>query len=158
MAGRKPQTTKKAVVVEETIPGEEGMLPASGNDQADQQPDDRMQNYQEQEESVSGEGKADQQPDGRVQDDQAQKESLPGEEGMLPGATDPVDGLWIKSKSAKGRWRAGLHFTKEPIGIALCALTDDQIGALKDDPMLVVEEVTFTDDDAANVLRATGAE
>jgi hypothetical protein len=38
---------------------------------------------------------------------------------------------------AKGRWRAGRHFTPEPVIIALSDITSEQLLALEDDPELV---------------------
>jgi hypothetical protein len=91
-------------------------------------------------------------------DESAQDEFAQDESTALIPLEGPVDGLWIKSVSPRGRRRAGLHFTQDATGVALCALSDDDIAAIKADPMLVVEEMTFTGDDAAEILRAAGAE
>lgn len=39
---------------------------------------------------------------------------------------------------AKGRWRIGRHFGPEPVTIALDALTETEIEALRADPELIV--------------------
>lgn len=96
--------------------------------------------------------------DESAQDESAQDEFAQDESTVLSPLEGPVDGLWIKSVSPRGRRRAGLHFTQDATGVALCALSDDDIAAIKADPMLVVEEMTFTGDDAAEILRGAGAE
>lgn len=55
-----------------------------------------------------------------------------------------IEGLWIRSLPATFR-RAGHQFNRRGHGIALDALTPEQIEALEDEPNLVVERVTFTD-------------
>ncbi len=51
----------------------------------------------------------------------------------------PVSRLVVIVKGpAKGRWRAGRHFTPEPVTIPLDDLTEDQKAALSGDPELTV--------------------
>lgn len=105
-----------------------------------------------------------QQPDASVLDTEAAvtetevAEAAVTDEKPLEAVEGPITGLWIKSVSEQGRRRAGFQFTREPYGIALSALTEDQIVALKADPMLIVEETVFTDEDAARVIRADGTD
>lgn len=51
---------------------------------------------------------------------------------LAPGYTFVVIG------PAKGRWRAGRHFTQEPVSIALEELTEAELAALRADPELAV--------------------
>jgi len=51
-----------------------------------------------------------------------------------------VPGLFIKSR-AESFWRCGFKFTREGYGIALDALTKEQVDILKKEPALFVEEV-----------------
>lgn len=46
--------------------------------------------------------------------------------------------LIVKSVSEQGRWRAGLHFTREEQTVE--DLTDEQVEAISSDPMLIVKE------------------
>ncbi|KMQ73840.1 hypothetical protein [Marinobacter subterrani] len=41
------------------------------------------------------------------------------------------------------RRRAGIRFGREPIGVDLESLTDEQVKAIKEDPALIVEDVTY---------------
>ncbi len=53
-------------------------------------------------------------------------------------------GLFIATRRGVSRFRrAGFVFSREPYGIALDALTEEQIEQLKAEPNLVVEEVEF---------------
>ncbi len=53
-------------------------------------------------------------------------------------------GLFIGTRRGVARFRrAGFVFSREPYGIALEALTEEQIEQLKAEPSLVVEEVDF---------------
>lgn len=48
--------------------------------------------------------------------------------------------LFVRTKARNGRRRrAGLVFTHEPVTLDLDVLTDEQIAAIKADPLLVVE-------------------
>lgn len=46
--------------------------------------------------------------------------------------------LTVKSVREQGRWRAGLHFTREEQTVE--DLTDEQVEAISNDPMLIVKE------------------
>ncbi|NMZ73398.1 hypothetical protein HBO32_09835 [Pseudomonas nitroreducens] len=59
---------------------------------------------------------------------------------------DEIQGLFVRSVPESFR-RCGYRFTREGFGIALSALTDDEIDALCSDPNLVVEHCTFSDTD-----------
>src|SRR5690606_14657396 len=63
---------------------------------------------------------------------------------MAPQDESSIEGLWIRSLPATFR-RAGHQFNRRGHGIALEALTPEQIEALENEPNLVVERVTFTD-------------
>lgn len=59
-----------------------------------------------------------------------------GGSGLPPiGATITVKG------PRRGRWRAGRHFTHEPVTIPRADLSDDQVAALQGDPTLTVQIV-----------------
>jgi hypothetical protein len=53
-------------------------------------------------------------------------------------AKPPSKLVVIVKGPAKGRWRAGRHFTSEPVAIPLDDLTEDQQAALIADPELTV--------------------
>lgn len=58
----------------------------------------------------------------------------------------PYDGekaLFIRSRPKSGFRRCGLFFTPEGSGVVLDILSDEDIQTLKDEPNLVVEEVTL---------------
>ncbi|WP_435609911.1 hypothetical protein [Pseudomonas knackmussii] len=63
------------------------------------------------------------------------------------GSDDEVEALFIRAVPARGFRRCGHRFTREGHGIALSALTDDEIDALCSDPNLVVEHCSFSDKD-----------
>lgn len=69
-------------------------------------------------------------------------EELPTPESVMDD--DDVDGVWIRSVPESFR-RCGYRFTREGLGIALSALTDEQVQALQDEPNLVVEFCTFSE-------------
>lgn len=50
--------------------------------------------------------------------------------------------LMISSKGESFR-RCGFGFTREPIGIAMDALTEEQIETLRNEPNLIVQEGEF---------------
>ncbi|KMQ75331.1 hypothetical protein [Marinobacter subterrani] len=52
--------------------------------------------------------------------------------------------LWVRTRRRVGsRRRAGIRFGREPIGVDLESLTDEQVKAIKEDPALIVEDVTY---------------
>ncbi|TZG41651.1 hypothetical protein FZZ93_02430 [Halomonas eurihalina] len=56
---------------------------------------------------------------------------------------DEIPAVFVRTRRGiKSRRRAGHRFTREGFGIALSALTDDQVAALTEDPGLEVEECT----------------
>lgn len=79
--------------------------------------------------------------------DTAQDQAAAGEtqQPSIPSGAngpDPVIGLRVTSEK-EGFWRAGRSWSKQAIEIPLEGLTDGEIKALKDEPMLTVEEVTL---------------
>ena len=72
---------------------------------------------------------------------------MPEEQAAVPPAAGdapvanpfPADvGIVIVQGPAKGRWRAGRHFTPEPTFILLADLTHDEMVAIGTDPELMV--------------------
>ncbi len=55
-------------------------------------------------------------------------------------AEEPIPALWIRSAAGSVRC-CGHRFHPEPYGIALSALTDEEVDILKSDTRLVVEDV-----------------
>lgn len=55
-----------------------------------------------------------------------------------------IEGLWIRAVPEQGFRRLGMRFTREGHGVALSALTDDQVEALISDPNLTVEHGFFS--------------
>jgi len=55
-----------------------------------------------------------------------------------------IEGLWIRAVPEQGFRRNGMRFTREGHGVALSALTDDQVAALMSDPNLTVEHGFFS--------------
>lgn len=51
------------------------------------------------------------------------------------GVSLPV--LVVRTREAKGRWRAGRHFTREPVEINANELSVEEIAAIEGDPMLI---------------------
>ncbi len=45
-------------------------------------------------------------------------------------------GLQVTASPEKGFWRAGRHFTRETVVIALSELSDEEIAAITSEPML----------------------
>jgi len=81
-------------------------------------------------------------------------ELLPYPTGVEPGV-DPLDqaladvdgkveGLWITAIPEQGFRRCGYRFTREGFGIALSALTTEQIETLEREPNLKVERGVFS--------------
>lgn len=56
--------------------------------------------------------------------------------------SNPIPAIFIKAKH-NGYRRAGFTHTREGMGIALSALTEEQIDLLRKDPHLLVEDCTF---------------
>lgn len=54
--------------------------------------------------------------------------------------TGPIHALFIRSKSKAGFRRCGFEFNAEGYGIALDALTDEQIQILRAEPKLIVQD------------------
>ncbi len=86
----------------------------------------------------------------------APTEPLPYPDGVSPGA-DPlaaaqaeleddaeVKGLWIVAIPEQGFRRLGYRFTREGFGIALSALTPEQVEILENEPNLKVERGVFS--------------
>lgn len=65
-----------------------------------------------------------------------------------------IPALFIRSKHQPYR-RAGFSFSRQGVGIALAALTDDQVQVLKNDPRLDVEECTFPAEEAVEAPTTT---
>jgi len=57
------------------------------------------------------------------------------------GAEFGPPAIWVKSKSERGRRRAGFAFTREPTQIAIDTLKTEQLEALISDPELIVKIV-----------------
>lgn len=70
--------------------------------------------------------------------------SAPGEGPDVSELDDAIPALWIRSVTPSFR-RCGFTFTREGHGIALSALTEDQVEVLMNEPNLVVEHTCFTD-------------
>ncbi|WP_295937029.1 hypothetical protein [uncultured Xanthomonas sp.] len=49
-----------------------------------------------------------------------------------------VNKITIKAKSEQGRWRAGMHFTRAGVTLAVSDLSEGQIAAIAADPELHV--------------------
>lgn len=49
-----------------------------------------------------------------------------------------TDKITIKAKSEHGRWRAGRHFTRAGVDLAVADLTAADLDALRRDPELVI--------------------
>lgn len=67
----------------------------------------------------------------------------PSPQAKAQGKQDEIPMLYVRTKKRFGsRRRAGFRFNREGFGIALDALSDEQVASLKADPTLVVEEGT----------------
>ena len=66
----------------------------------------------------------------------AKKSGAPEKSGGKTGKT----AVLVVRGPERGRWRAGRKFGPEPVAIPLDDLTDGEIAALKDDPVLLVTE------------------
>ena len=90
--------------------------------------------------------------DGPTQDAQQDTPPAAGKEatGTKDGATEPkaskgeIPAVFVRTKRRfKSRRRAGHRFDRNGHGIAMEALSAEEIAALKSDPALEVEECTF---------------
>ncbi|BBU57391.1 hypothetical protein KU6B_36560 [Mameliella alba] len=55
-----------------------------------------------------------------------------------PDPEQPPEGVLTVIGPRKGRWRAGRHFSPEPVKIPLADLSDDEIAMLAGDPKLTL--------------------
>ncbi|MFC0157696.1 hypothetical protein CDZ97_00750 [Mameliella alba] len=55
-----------------------------------------------------------------------------------PDPEQPPEGVLTVIGPRKGRWRAGRHFSPEPVKIPLAELSDDEIAMLAGDPKLTL--------------------
>ncbi|MDH5185170.1 MAG: HI1506-related protein [Gammaproteobacteria bacterium] len=75
----------------------------------------------------------------------AEAEAKAKTEAEAEAKTKEVDGVFVKCIRGKGSFRrAGFKFDETGFGIALDALSEEQLQALNDEPMLVVEECKVT--------------
>lgn len=59
---------------------------------------------------------------------------------------EDIDGIWVRTVPGVRRFRrAGMAFNEAGTGIALEAITDEQLAALEAEPNLIVERNAFTD-------------
>ncbi len=66
--------------------------------------------------------------------------SAPADQG------EDIEGIWVRTVPGVRRFRrAGMAFNDAGTGIALEALTDEQLAALEAEPNLIVERNTFSD-------------
>ncbi|MEO1974805.1 MAG: HI1506-related protein [Paracoccaceae bacterium] len=63
----------------------------------------------------------------------------PAAAGAKDGAPAAKPVVVVVTGPRKGRWRAGRHFTAEPVTIPAEELSDDEVAALLGDPRLTVE-------------------
>lgn len=69
-----------------------------------------------------------------------QDNPVPGTAPASPAPpSDPIAALFVRSVRPEGFRRCGFRFTAEGVGIAMDALTDDQVRTLSEEPNLVVE-------------------
>lgn len=67
--------------------------------------------------------------------------------GADPQASPSVPGLVVRvTGPKKGRWRAGRHFTAEPVDIPMDELTGDELAALEADPKIEIEPIDTGED------------
>ena len=71
--------------------------------------------------------------------------AAPAADDDIKGLDDgEVEGLWVTATSEHGMRRCGFRFTREGLGIALSALTEEQIEQLEAEPGLTVERGSFS--------------
>lgn len=75
----------------------------------------------------------------------AEAEKKAAEETAKAQTGEHIEGIWVRSVTPSFR-RAGIGFNRAGFGIALTALTDEQLEAIENEPRLVVERVTFEDE------------
>ncbi|MDX1464120.1 MAG: HI1506-related protein [Halomonas sp.] len=87
--------------------------------------------------------------EGPSQDEAAQGDAkAPAKDAKDSRTPGEILGVFVRTKKRYGsRRRAGFRFTREGHGIALSALSDEQLEQLHADPALEVEECTFPADD-----------
>lgn len=78
-----------------------------------------------------------------VLDTGAQEGGMLSETGLMPdGYPEDIElggrTVMVQSRSARGRWRIGRHFTTEPSPVLIDELTEDEVGRLLADPELIV--------------------
>ncbi|OZA18501.1 MAG: hypothetical protein B7Y02_01435 [Rhodobacterales bacterium 17-64-5] len=78
-----------------------------------------------------------------VLDAGAQEGGVVSETGLMPdGYPQDIEmggrTVMVQSRSARGRWRIGRHFTTEPSPVLIDELTEDEVGRLLADPELIV--------------------
>lgn len=60
------------------------------------------------------------------------------------GTANLVKGIFVRSLSPTGTFRrCGITFTRQGVGVALDAVTEAQLAAIKAEPMLIWEETEF---------------
>lgn len=119
-----------------------------GEDQGkDSEPQDNQgDNFGEQEGSKDDDAKPDGDDQGHTQGEDQGKESQAAKpekkQDNEPAKEKPA--LWVRTKRRVGsRRRAGIRFSREGMGVDLESLTKDQVLAIKADPALDVEEITY---------------
>lgn len=76
----------------------------------------------------------------RTDDDRAKGAPTAGAEGAAPAAASPEAGLMLHvTGPIKGRRRIGRQFGPVVVSIPFADLTEEQIAALRDDPVLTIE-------------------
>ncbi|MDO0944654.1 HI1506-related protein [Chromohalobacter israelensis] len=81
---------------------------------------------------------------------EGEKINTPPAGTQAQGKQDEIPMLYVRTKKRFGsRRRAGFRFNREGFGIALDALSDEQVASLKADPTLVVEEGTVPASEAS---------
>lgn len=60
----------------------------------------------------------------------------------------------VKSKSERGFWRAGIHFTREGVEIDPATLDAGQLAAIRAEPALIITDDTPEADDKPTKAKA----
>lgn len=69
--------------------------------------------------------------------------------GQGKGNADEIPAVFVRTRRGiKSRRRAGYRFSREGLGIALEALSAEELAAIEADPALEVEECTFPAEDS----------
>ncbi|GEK71594.1 MULTISPECIES: hypothetical protein [Halomonas] len=131
MATAKTTTRKTSKAAQEKPRAAEEQAQAKPADATQPNADDSLQTPE------AGRGEASE-PQGAVPEaKEAKANAKPREGGEIPA-------VFVRTRKRYGsRRRAGFRFTQEGLGIALSALSDEQLEALHADPALEVEECTF---------------